>query len=213
MARVTVETFELTTADGLTLEAERARPDGRSRATAVLCHPHPQFGGTMRSVVIGALFEALPPAGVTCLRFNFRGVEGSAGVHDHGAGERLDVEAAIDEAAAGRHGREPLLLVGWSFGADMTLATHDARLAGWLAVAPALRDPERFEPVARDARIKRLVLAQHDEVCPPGPVEEQVASWQSTEVEVIPGASHFFIGRTDRVVAAALAFVEELSGR
>src|SRR5262245_3008926 len=77
MARVTVESLTLTAGDGVTLEAERAPAEGPSRATAVLCHPHPQHGGTMRSLVISALFKALPPAGVTCLRFNFRGVEGS----------------------------------------------------------------------------------------------------------------------------------------
>src|SRR6185369_17485241 len=59
----------ISAADGVTLEAELALPDAPARAGAVLCHPHPQFGGTMRSIVIGALFRALPAAGVVCLRF------------------------------------------------------------------------------------------------------------------------------------------------
>ena len=54
----------------------------------------------MRSIVIGALFDALPAAGFTCLRFNFRGVERSTGTHDDGRGELLDVQAAVDAAAA-----------------------------------------------------------------------------------------------------------------
>ena len=70
-----IEPVKLTTADGLTLEGELAVPD-EAWGAAVLAHPHPQYGGTMRSIVIGALFQALPEAGVAALRFNFRGVGG-----------------------------------------------------------------------------------------------------------------------------------------
>src|SRR5205085_9349154 len=86
--------MKLHTADGLALEAEWSVPDD-ARAAMVLCHPHAQYGGTMRSIVISALFDALPRAGVACLRFNFRGVGTSGGTHDHGDAERLDVAAAV----------------------------------------------------------------------------------------------------------------------
>jgi len=93
--------FHLVTADGEQLEAELARPPGdvRPGAGMVLCHPHPQFGGTMRSLVISALFSALPDGGVECLRFNSRGVEGSSGSYGGGTAERLDAEAAVDALA------------------------------------------------------------------------------------------------------------------
>jgi alpha/beta superfamily hydrolase len=200
----------LTTSDAVSLEAEIARPDGPSVATAVLCHPHPQYGGTMRSIVISALFDTLPGAGVTCLRFNFRGVERSSGTHDEGRGELLDVQAALDAAATEIGPSEPLLLAGWSFGADMTLATHDPRAAGWLAIAPPLRFAAEFGAVAADARPKQLVLGQHDEFRDPASVVEATEAWNATDIEVIPGASHFFVGRTDRVVDAARAFVGRL---
>jgi alpha/beta superfamily hydrolase len=166
----------------------------------------------MRSIVISALFEALPAAGVACLRFNFRGVEGSTGTHDEGRAEQLDVLAAIDAAADASPADAPLLLAGWSFGADMTLATADPRLAGWLAVAPPLRFRSDYDAVAHDVRPKRLVLGEHDEIRAPAAIVEETATWNATSVEVIAGASHFFIGRTDRVVAAALTFVDELVG-
>ena len=206
-----VSPCSLTTTDGLTLEAEIATPDGAPRAAAVLCHPHPQYGGTMRSIVIGALFDALPAAGVTCLRFNFRGVERSTGTHDEGRGELLDVAAAVATLAGTISRATPLLLAGWSFGADMTLATRDDRLAGWLAIAPPLRFAADFGPVAADARPKQLVLGQHDEFRDPASVVEATDGWQATGIEVIPGASHFFVGRTDRVVDAARAFVDRLA--
>jgi alpha/beta superfamily hydrolase len=209
-----VQSLTLETTDGVTLEAERAvpdiSPDGASRASVVLCHPHPQYGGTMRSIVIGALFDALPAAGCTVLRFNFRGVERSTGTHDEGRGELLDVQAAIDAAVTARTGDEPLVLAGWSFGADMTLATHDARLAGWIGIAPPLRFRTDFEAVGHDARPKQLVLGQHDEFRDPASVVEATADWNATEIDVIAGASHVYVGRTDRVVDAARAFVERV---
>src|SRR5581483_11002385 len=132
-----IEPVSLHTSDGLALEAELSVPDD-AWAAAVLAHPHPQFGGNMRSIVPGALIEALPRAGVAALRFNFRGVEGSEGAYDEGRGEQLDVIAAIDALSEIAEGL-PLVLAGWSFGADTSLAVGDERVDGWAAIAPPLR--------------------------------------------------------------------------
>ena len=94
---MTITSTTLHTSDGLNLEAEWAKPE-TSHATVVLCHPHPQYGGTMRSIVISALFEALPAHGIACLRFNFRGVENSEGVYAEGRDEPNDVLAALAAA-------------------------------------------------------------------------------------------------------------------
>src|SRR5690348_16980181 len=129
-------TASLQTSDGLMLEAEWAEPSSDAHAVAVLCHPHPKYGGTMRSIVTSALFEGLPDAGIRCLRFNFRGVEGSDGTHTEGRDEPLDVVAAIEAVAdAGI----PIVVVGWSFGGDMALTVDDPRLAAWVGIAPPLR--------------------------------------------------------------------------
>jgi hypothetical protein len=185
------------TPDGLALEAELA-PAAPAAEAVVLCHPHPQYGGTMRSLVISVLFNELPAAGYSCLRFNFRGVEGSQGAYDNGRGEALDVVAAIDALQAAAPD-QPIALVGWSFGADMALAVGDPRVTGWVAIAPPLRIRPPY-PAANDARPKHLVLAEHDEVRSPASVQEEVATWTATSVAVVPGASHFFVGRTDRVL-------------
>lgn len=207
-----VEPLSLTAADGVVLEGERARPPGDApvRAGMVLCHPHPQFGGTMRSIVISALFEAMPAIGVECVRFNFRGVEGSGGSYSEGEHERLDAQAAIAELAPALPPGAPLLLAGWSFGADMTLATADTRIAAWIGIAPPLRFRTDFDAVGHDARPKLLVLGQHDEFRDPASVVDATESWETTEIDVIAGASHFFVGRTDRVVDAVRAFVERV---
>jgi alpha/beta superfamily hydrolase len=206
-----IEATTILTSDGIALEAELATPtDAPSRAAMVLCHPHPQFGGTMRSIVISALFEALPPAGVACLRFNFRGVEASAGTHDEGQAEHLDVLAAVDTLGAALPGSR-LLLTGWSFGADMALSTVDDRIAGWFAIAPPLRFAPDFSAAANDARPKLLALAEHDEFRSPESVLEAVAPWTATHTEIVAGASHFFVGRTDRLVELALGYVSSVA--
>ncbi|HEX6312931.1 MAG TPA: alpha/beta family hydrolase [Acidimicrobiia bacterium] len=213
------EPIALTTADGLTLEAELAPAAGRPRAGVVLCHPHPQYGGTMRSIVVSALFEALPADGVTCVRFNFRGVEGSEGAYDEGNRERIDAEAAL--AALEQELRTagldpdavPHVVAGWSFGADMALSVRAPSVTAWLAIAPPLRFVHDLEGLARDPRPKLLVLAQHDEVREPGEVAAAAQQWANTEVQVVGGASHFFMGRTDRLVEAATGYLDRLTGR
>ena len=197
----------LTTDDGLALEAEYAPPLDAIRGAAVLCHPHPQYGGTMRSIVVSALFGALPARGIACLRFNFRGVEGSEGSHAGGEAERRDAQAAVDALAREVGESVPLALVGWSFGADVALSVVDHRLRGWVGIAPPLRFHDDFDPVAHDPRPKLLVLAAHDEFRDPAEIEHEVAGWTNTQVEVIAGASHFFVGRTDQVVTAVGDFL------
>ena len=205
----------LQTADGLSLEAEWDAPEG-ARATAVLCHPHPQYGGRGGGGVISALFEALPARGVACLRFNFRGVEASEGAYSDGLHEPLDVAAALDAATASaeRAGiTGPLALIGWSFGADMALGIDDHRIVGWVGIAPPMRfRPERdYDVLGRDPRPKLLVLAAHDEFRTPAEIADATKTWAATRIETVAGASHFFVGRTDRVTALVGDFVDELA--
>ncbi len=195
-----VRSLTLHTTDGLTLEAEvsGSEPAGTAiRAAVVLCHPHPQYGGTMRSIVISALFDALPHLGYPCLRFNFRGVEGSGGSYAEGREEPLDVVAAITQIAT-ELPDTPIVPVAWSFGADVALQVTDSRVAGWVAIAPPLRFRSSF-PAAGDARAKHLILAEHDEYRAPADVEAEVAAWSNTTTAVVAGASHFFVGRADHV--------------
>lgn len=206
-----VEPRTCLTADGCVLEAELSVAAGDApRAGVVLCHPHPEYGGTMRSLVTSELFSALPAHGFTCLRFNFRGVERSTGEHGGGVTEPADVVAALETLTAELPDRTPAALVGWSFGADMALSVMDPRVAGWVAIAPPLRFRASYDEVGRDARPKHIVLAEQDEFRAPGEVQAEIAAWVNTTAEVVAGASHFFVGRTDRVVAATERFLGAL---
>jgi alpha/beta superfamily hydrolase len=208
----TIRDLELRTEDGVRLEAELAVDEHVETAgTVVLCHPHPQYGGTMRSIVISVLFAELPSAGYHCLRFNFRGVERSEGAYDNGVGETLDAVAAV-RTMAESNPNGPLALTGWSFGGDIALAVTDAVLTGWVAIAPPLRIRPPYA-AASDPRPKYLVLAEHDEVRDPSDVKQEVASWTATSVAVVPGASHFFVGRTDRVLRETRDGLDRMFGR
>src|SRR5947207_5468477 len=204
---VAAESVELKTSDDLTLEGELCVPD-EAWAAAVLAHPHPQFGGSMRSIVIGALFAALPDAGVAALRFNFRGVERSEGSFDDGRGERLDVIAGLDLLHPITEGL-PLLLAGWSFGADTSLAVDDSRAAGWFAVAPPLRRPSELA-AARDSRPKLVAGPEHDQFRSPDSPRPSLDGWPNTRTEIIKGADHFLVGRTDKAADLCLAFLRHL---
>src|SRR5213083_2207225 len=93
-------------------------PEGSPRGYAVIAHPHPLFGGTMDNKVVQTLARAFVQCGFTAVRFNFRGVGASAGVHDEGRGEADDFLAVVAQVAG--DAATPLALAGFSFGAFVT---------------------------------------------------------------------------------------------
>lgn len=207
-----IEPVTLSSADGLALEGELSVPE-RAWSAAVLAHPHPEFGGSMRSIVTAAMFSALPAAGVACLRFNFRGVGRSEGTHGGGRDERADLVAAIDVLSPITEGL-PLVLAGWSFGADTALTVGDERLAGWIAVAPPLRAAAVADMVApADPRPKLVVVPEHDQFRPPESARPVIEEWASTRLEIVPGGDHYLVGRADQLMAVSLSWLEHLTRR
>lgn len=206
----TPRTLFLTTTDGVRLEAELAPASGSPRAGVVLCHPHPRYGGSMRSLVVSELFANLPPAGVTCLRFNFRGVGSSGGRFDAGPGERRDTEAALDALRA-ELAEAPLVLAGWSFGADVALSIVDPSVAAWIALAPPGRWTDMDTRLAHDRRPKLVLFGEHDELVDVQGGAARARAWTASEVDIVPGTDHFFVGRTDRVVERTLTFLGRLT--
>ncbi len=185
-----VTPITLTTDDGLALQAEISTVR-EPRAAAVLCHPHPLHGGNMHASVIGQLFNALPRIGVTCLRFNFRGVSGSEGTHGDGVEEKRDVLAALEHLASAVPTQSPWL-IGWSFGADVSLAVDHERLAGWVAIAPPLRivDPDAMV-AGTDERSVHLLVPEHDQFNPPARAIETTEDWMNSQLRAVAGADHF----------------------
>jgi alpha/beta superfamily hydrolase len=170
-------------------------PLGPPRAAAVVCHPHPQYGGDMDNPVVTAIADALAADGIAALRFNFGGVGGSEGTHGGGPAEVQDVRAALDALSSEVPG-VPLVLVGYSFGAWVgALAVAEGAKADQVVV---VGPPLAFFDFSFARAIPSLavIAGDRDQFCP---VARLDASLPAT---IIPGADHFFAGRWDEVAAA-----------
>jgi len=114
-------TFQLVGGAGL-IEclADLPEPEVATSGTAVLCHPHPEHGGTMRNKVVTIMERSLRELGLRTVRFNFRGVGESEGKFDEGIGEAQDLRTVLDWVQATRP-NDQLWLGGFSFGAYISL--------------------------------------------------------------------------------------------
>ena len=167
----------------------------RPSAVAILLHPHPAMGGDRFNPVVDALYQGLPPAGVSAVRFDFRSADpGEAAA---------DVLAVLDQTPL-----RPVVLVGYSFGADVAATVTDGRLAGWFLVAPPLRlTDEQRTALGMDARPKGLAIPEHDQFAPPGVVRPTVAVWRNATVGVVVGTDHFLHGGYADVVDQAIGWL------
>ena len=184
-----------------------------ARGLAVIAHPHPLFGGAMSNKVVQTLARAFVQCGWRALRFNFRGVGASAGVHDEGRGEARDMLAVISQA---REGGEALAVAGFSFGAFVaaqtaaSLAQAGDEPAALVLVGTAA---SRFAvpPVPQSLHEKTLVLhGEADDTVPLAAVLDW-ARPQSLPVTVIPGGGHFFHGQLPLLKGLAARHLRSLA--
>jgi len=191
------------------LEAMVERPDtGTAVGCVVVCHPHPQHGGTMHNKVAHTLARAFLRMGYAALRFNFRGTEASEGKFDDGNGELADALAAITWMRA-RYPDGPIWVAGFSFGAAIAVkAATRTTLDGLISVAPAItRIASGIETQPRCPWL--IVQGDEDELVP---VEDTVA-WvdglePGPELLIIPGGEHFFHGRLLDLRESVTQFVQ-----
>jgi uncharacterized protein len=198
---------------------------GTENAThaAVVCHPHPLFGGTLHNKVVFHTMKALNSFGFPVLRFNFRGAGLSDGEHDHGNGEVEDVRTALDWLAAEFH--LPLIGAGFSFGAAVGLraACPDTRVKALIGVGvpaiPVAADAEvprsyTFDFLRECAKPKLFVSGARDQFGPHAKLEALVASVaEPKKLVVIEGADHFFEGRLRELREAIEDWTKEALSR
>ncbi len=189
------ETVSIEVSDGPALEGWLGLAP-ELRGGLVMCHPHPLYGGDMENPVVIRAVEVAREAGLATLRFNFRGVGGSQGVHDEGWGEMEDVRAALALLSAHLPGGVRSGLGGYSFGAWVA-----ARLAASMAQPPALAliapplgmSDFDFLDGYRDEVL--LVAGTRDEYCPTGDLDRLAKRLTAPTVRVIEGSDHFFFGK------------------
>jgi alpha/beta superfamily hydrolase len=211
--------LEVTTADGERLDADVLLPD-RVRGTAVVCHPHPRYGGDRSNPVVTALCGAFVDAGLVTVRFDFRGTGRSTGVHGGGVAEHADVLAALDAALElTRDATEagdpdgPVIVAGYSFGSAVALSLVDPRITGWVAVALPLALTESVPGRALvDGRPVLLVSPEHDQFSPAAAVTAAAVAWPAATVVSVPMADHFLAGGLRTVAEAAGAFAAQAVG-
>lgn len=172
--------------------------------SAVLCHPHPLYGGSMDDAVLAALEDGLRPHQFTILRFNFRGVGGSEGAHDGGSGEVEDVLAAIEYLRA-EEGADEVLLAGYSFGSIMALkAAVQVQPDALLLVAPPMSMAAGV-PLQEIHCPVQLILGEHDDFVD---VNEASEAFSTARVHVVQGADHFFFGGAAEIADVVHEFIE-----
>jgi uncharacterized protein len=178
------------------IEALRDLPEGISKGIAIICHPHPLFGGTMDNKVVQTLARAFVQTGWTALRFNFRGIGQSSGAYDEGRGEADDLRALIKQLAPTG---SALALAGFSFGsfvASQVLAeaaqSHDLQKIVMVGTAAS-----RFAVASISSKLHDKLIVVHGEQDDTVPLAS-VMDWarpQLIPVTVVPGGGHFFHGQ------------------
>jgi alpha/beta superfamily hydrolase len=186
------------------LEARLHLPDGEFRGTLAICHPHPQYGGSMYNNVVDAIVEGALSAGLAALRFNFRGVGRSDGDYDGGNGELEDAKAAVDdlrsnESLAGL----PVRIAGYSFGGGIALRTFfaDDSISSALLVAPGVSG---IDPPTNEVRPYLLIVGSEDRMT----ASASSAGWLTDPAhhQLLQGADHFFGGFESRIANLVAEF-------
>jgi alpha/beta superfamily hydrolase len=174
---------------------------------AVVCHPHPQFGGTMHNKVVYRIARGLRKAGCVVLRFNYRGVNLSEGTYDEGYGETDDARVALHELQS-RYPELPMLAAGFSFGSRVALrlSSQEPVLRRALAAGFPTRLKDR-EYVYHLEIPKTFVQSTKDEFGPAPEMEEFFASVPEPKRLIwVPAADHFFRDALDPFESHVTAF-------
>jgi hypothetical protein len=182
------------------IEAALHEREGRPHSlAAVVCHPHPMYGGTLHNKVVHRVAATLHELGCEVLRFNFRGVGRSQGVFDNGEGELEDARAALDWTRAHYPGAR-LWVSGFSFGSWIAarLAAAESDVERMILVAPPVTKSS-FAVLETATQPKLVIQGMADTVCRPAELERAFPTWaEPKHVEWVPDATHFF----DRQLAA-----------
>jgi len=184
--------------------------DGGATMAAVVCHPHPLFGGTMHNKVVYQAAKSLDALELPVLRFNFRGAGMSEGKHDRGDGERGDVRAALDFLAAEYPGI-PLLLAGFSFGCWVGLRAgcEDARVTSLIGLGAPVNNAD-FSYLKECGKPKLFVHGEKDQFGDAEKLRSLVNSLPGeNKLVVVENADHFFAGKLQELHAAITNWMQE----
>ncbi|MFY9556030.1 MAG: alpha/beta fold hydrolase [Blastocatellia bacterium] len=190
------------------IEAILKEPAAPVTAAAIVCHPHPLFGGTMHNKVVYRIARAFQDAGFAVLRFNFRGTGLSAGEHDQGRGEQDDLRSAIAFIEE-KFPDAQLWLAGFSFGSTVMLraAACDKRVRAYIAAGVPVTKND-FSDIRKCNKPKLFLQGALDQY---GQVVHLNRFFESLdepkELRIIEGADHFFEGHLPELTQSVASFI------
>lgn len=225
--------LETLTRESVQIDGPRGRLAGelvyaaeRPVATCLLVNPHPHMGGRMGNPLITRLAEALPAAGALVLRFDYAGVGDSEGgdidvyasMRDFWATGTTPEDAMMieDARAAARwlcaQLAEPLILIGYSFGAYAAAQLIGPQTQGLILISPTIERHD-FSPVI-ESLVPKLIIHGHDDFATPSAATEEWAAMLPAVWRVcgLAEGDHFFRGQEDRVASLCAMFVTDLTG-
>ena len=185
-------------------------PENFSQA-AIICHPHPLYGGTMENKVVARCARHISEAGIEAVRFNFRGVQQSHGAFDHGRGECEDLVAVIDYVTK-ISPQAKLGVVGFSFGAwiGLTVGWTNPAVHALGAIAPPVRMFD-FKTSVASSKPTLVVYAGNDQYTNSADTEAWIQQLpQPIESVLLPGVDHFFGHRVDEVGMKVAEFLNRV---
>jgi alpha/beta superfamily hydrolase len=191
-------------------------PDVEPRGAAVVCHPHPLYGGTMHTKAVYRAAQALGEAGLVTLRFNFRGVGTSTGSHDKGIGEREDLRAALDWLEEA-YPSLPLVAGGFSFGSRvaLTVGAGEDRVVALLGLGLPVDLDYRYDYGFLGTTDKPVLIVQGDnDEYGTGELVERTLAPLGSHITVvrIAGSDHYFTDRFEDLKAAVRGYYESGPG-
>jgi len=177
---------------------------------ALVCHPHPLFGGTMHNKVVFQAAKSIDALGIPVLRFNFRGAGLSAGIHDRGLGEREDVQTALQFLIT-EFPAVPLLVAGFSFGSVVGLRVGCAmsQVKELIGLGLPVNNAD-VSYLLECSKPKLFVHGGNDEHGELGKVEELIPSLPGdNRLVIVEGVDHFFAGKLQELDVAITTWLTE----
>jgi len=181
---------------------------GTGNACAVICHPHPQMGGSMHNNVVETVRDEWIAAGFSTLRFNFRGVGESTGHYDEGRGEKQDLLSAC--AFAKSRGVEKIFLAGYSFGAWICcrlLKDHPSVASFVVLISPPLKY-FAFDWTGLENAVELMICGDQDMFCDAEDLRKK-AEFIFSKWTILPGVDHFYFGQEARLAERLRQYICE----
>lgn len=189
------------------LEARYSHSKTPNAPLALILHPNPEHGGTMNNKVSYMMFQAMVQRGFSTLRFNFRGVGQSQGIHDRGEGELGDAASALDWMQDLNPNAPYVWIAGFNFGAwiGMQLLMRRPEIEGFISVAPPANIYD-FSFLAPCPSSGLIIQGEKDDVVTLDPVSklvEKLHAQKGIEIDhrIVGGANHFFHEKTNHLIA------------